>query len=238
MQRTTRRRAFFGGLLAGGVALPLTAAPSEAATTTAWTPRAVRVDRLRAGDLLLGPEGTNVRLAQIGHLPHRRYRLMVTDDRTGHAVPLNPRWDTAGVSGTASFIVIARGVSPQSVRFAAPRVLDAGSPQDQKTALGVRRGTAAHWAEVNPVLGEGELGLELDTMRLKVGDGGATWADLPYLAGSGSGEPTVRSHFVGDDLSLPRPPFAGQIDWLTTVDGVPDGIRNGDWITRVEPLGA
>ena len=34
-----------------------------------------------------------------------------------------------------------------------------------------RRGTAADWASINPVLGEGELGFELDTGILKIGDG-------------------------------------------------------------------
>lgn len=41
-----------------------------------------------------------------------------------------------------------------------------------------RRGTAAEWAAANPVLGDGELGLETDTKILKIGDGVTAWASL------------------------------------------------------------
>jgi hypothetical protein len=44
----------------------------------------------------------------------------------------------------------------------------------------IRRGLAAEWASENPVLAEGELGLELDTLRIKVGDGAQYWNDLAY----------------------------------------------------------
>ena len=43
-----------------------------------------------------------------------------------------------------------------------------------------RRDTAANWTSVNPVLAEGEIGLELDTDQLKVGDGSTAWSSLPY----------------------------------------------------------
>lgn len=43
-----------------------------------------------------------------------------------------------------------------------------------------RRGTAARWAQVNPVLREGEFGVELDTGHIKFGDGVTTWNDLEY----------------------------------------------------------
>lgn len=41
-----------------------------------------------------------------------------------------------------------------------------------------RRGTAAQWEAVNPVLGDGEIGVEKDTGIIKVGDGVAAWMDL------------------------------------------------------------
>ena len=43
-----------------------------------------------------------------------------------------------------------------------------------------RRDTAANWAAANPVLLNGELGIETDTRRFKVGDGSSTWTTLPY----------------------------------------------------------
>lgn len=49
-----------------------------------------------------------------------------------------------------------------------------------KTRLVLRNGTAAQWNEANPVLLKGEVGLENDTKRLKIGDGIAAWDELPY----------------------------------------------------------
>ena len=43
-----------------------------------------------------------------------------------------------------------------------------------------RRDTAERWAEINPVLMEGELGLESDTLNAKIGDGVHAWNDLEY----------------------------------------------------------
>jgi len=45
-----------------------------------------------------------------------------------------------------------------------------------------RRGTAATWTSVNPVLLMGEEGLETDTGKTKRGDGATAWAALPYDA--------------------------------------------------------
>ena len=44
----------------------------------------------------------------------------------------------------------------------------------------LRRGTAKAWADANPVLNEGEPGIELDTRKLKFGDGVTAWNDLQY----------------------------------------------------------
>lgn len=53
-----------------------------------------------------------------------------------------------------------------------------------------RRGSAAQWSTSNPILAEGELGLELDTDQFKLGNGVDHWNDLPYggVAGA-SGSP-------------------------------------------------
>ena len=45
----------------------------------------------------------------------------------------------------------------------------------------LRRGTAAEWTSSNPTLTEGEVGVETDTKKLKVGDGLTVWASLPYI---------------------------------------------------------
>lgn len=50
----------------------------------------------------------------------------------------------------------------------------------------LRRGPAAEWVLDNPVLEAGEPGYEIDTGKLKIGDGVQAWNDLAYLAGAGS----------------------------------------------------
>ena len=53
-----------------------------------------------------------------------------------------------------------------------------------KTKIILRNGTAAQWAEKNPVLLAGEAGIETDTQRVKYGNGTTAWNDLEYAAGS------------------------------------------------------
>jgi hypothetical protein len=47
--------------------------------------------------------------------------------------------------------------------------------------LQLRRDTSTNWASVNPTLSAGELGVETNTGKLKVGTGIATWNSLPYV---------------------------------------------------------
>lgn len=51
------------------------------------------------------------------------------------------------------------------------------------TTFKLKRGTAARWVEVNPILAQGEPGFVYDENRLKVGDGITPWNDLPYIDG-------------------------------------------------------
>src|SRR5699024_726172 len=44
----------------------------------------------------------------------------------------------------------------------------------------VRRGLAATWTSQNGVLKAGEIGLETDTKKAKMGDGSTAWNSLPY----------------------------------------------------------
>jgi len=43
-----------------------------------------------------------------------------------------------------------------------------------------RRGTASEWTSVDPVLAEGEMGIETDTNLFKIGNGNSIWSQLPY----------------------------------------------------------
>ena len=44
----------------------------------------------------------------------------------------------------------------------------------------MRRDTAAAWTAANPVLAAGEMGLETDTAKYKIGDGTTAWTSLAY----------------------------------------------------------
>jgi len=68
-----------------------------------------------------------------------------------------------------------------------------------KARIQIRRDTKANWLAAPSVVGrgilrEGELGFEIDTGMVKVGDGSTAWAGLAYLSG-GPG--------TGSDLAAP-----------------------------------
>ena len=50
-----------------------------------------------------------------------------------------------------------------------------------KTHIVLRNDLAAIWAEKNPVLRLGEMGIETDTNRIKIGDGKTAWKSLSYV---------------------------------------------------------
>ena len=47
-----------------------------------------------------------------------------------------------------------------------------------------RRGTTLEWFTANPLLVEGELGIELDTGKIKLGNGVQSWNSLAYATGA------------------------------------------------------
>ena len=52
----------------------------------------------------------------------------------------------------------------------------------------LRRGTAAEWTSANPVLMQGEMGVETDTLKVKIGNGSTAWATLPYFTQGAKGD--------------------------------------------------
>ena len=67
----------------------------------------------------------------------------------------------------------------------------------------IRRDTTSNWETTNPVLADGELGLDTDLNMLKVGNGVDSWTELSFMAGAGSGEvtplPSFLEYFTGRD---------------------------------------
>lgn len=46
------------------------------------------------------------------------------------------------------------------------------------TKIQLRRDSAADWTSTNPTLAEGEIGIETDTGKFKIGDGTTAWNSL------------------------------------------------------------
>lgn len=50
------------------------------------------------------------------------------------------------------------------------------------TQIQIRRGSSTEWTTVNPVLAEGEWGMETDTLKVKIGNGSTVWTSLAYMS--------------------------------------------------------
>lgn len=50
-----------------------------------------------------------------------------------------------------------------------------------EVSLRIRNASSTNWTTRNPVLAQGEFGLENNTFLIKIGDGVRDWAHLPYL---------------------------------------------------------
>ena len=53
--------------------------------------------------------------------------------------------------------------------------------KELNTRIQLKHGLAAKWTERNPVLLAGEIGIETDTLKMKVGNGTSDWKTLGYL---------------------------------------------------------
>ena len=71
--------------------------------------------------------------------------------------------------------------------------------------LQFRRGTAAQWNGTNPTLASGEMGIETDTSRFKIGNGSNLWTDLSY--GGIQGPPGAVSNLQSGSVSAPSLAF-------------------------------
>jgi hypothetical protein len=56
-----------------------------------------------------------------------------------------------------------------------------GAEHKMSAQIKLRRDTSTNWTTVNPVLSNGEPGIETDTRRIKFGNGSSAWNSLPYV---------------------------------------------------------
>ena len=90
------------------------------------------------------------------------------------------------------------------------------------TKIQLRRDLAASWTSSNPILAQGEPGLETDTGKIKYGNGTTHWADLDYAASGG---------VVDGNLDVGRA-TQGSITTLNFNAGTNYGYMSHDVITR------
>ena len=73
------------------------------------------------------------------------------------------------------------------------------------TQIQLRRGTSAEWAATNPVLAQGEVGIDLTLREMRLGDGVTAWAGLTSI---GAVDPADVDAAIAAYL-LAHPPTAG-----------------------------
>ena len=66
----------------------------------------------------------------------------------------------------------------------------------------VRRGLAADWSSVNPVLAAGEMGYETDTNKFKFGNGTGAWSTLAYGASDTPGVTEIAQDAINAALAV------------------------------------
>ena len=100
------------------------------------------------------------------------------------------------------------------------------------TKIQLRRDTQTNWFNVNPVLSDGELGFETDTLKFKMGDGTTNWNGLSYVidpAGidlSGYVEKTAAQQYITGDIDI-----NGDLDVGGTLEG--NYIQIPGWIQTI-----
>jgi hypothetical protein len=61
--------------------------------------------------------------------------------------------------------------------------ISGGSASAVSTQIQIRRDTSTNWTSSNPTLASGEIGVETDTSKFKIGNGSSTWTGLSYPFG-------------------------------------------------------
>lgn len=118
----------------------------------------------------------------------------------------------------------------------------------------LRRDTASNWTSANPVLASGEIGIETDTNKIKIGDGITAWSSLSYFADAaslssdivdalnGANSPTGANPFAtiadvggGGDVTKVGVPVNNQV-CIWTGDGTVEGDSNLTFDTTTDTL--
>lgn len=91
------------------------------------------------------------------------------------------------------------------------------------TKVLLRNDTADNWSKINPILGKGEAGVEVDTGLVKFGDGTSKWSSLKY-AGY-----TKQSQLANDDHTVKDADYA-------SIKSKVSGIASGAQVNVIESV--
>ena len=87
----------------------------------------------------------------------------------------------------------------------------------------LRRDTAANWVSSNPVLRQGEIGIETDTLQMKLGNGTNTWTQITaYMNLVPDGNLTIGDYVMVNDI--------GAVSGVVGLDGSKNALIPGSSI--------
>lgn len=103
-----------------------------------------------------------------------------------------------------------------------------------KTTFQLRRGLSYDWADLNPILASGEPGFEIDTNKLKIGNGVYHYNDLEYvnedlvivcdnlsIVTDSYGRLSLLGYTSAEATSVPSKGNNGELTWVT-IDDLPE----------------
>lgn len=91
----------------------------------------------------------------------------------------------------------------------------------KKIQILLRHDTASNWTLANPTLAAGEVGIETDTHKIKVGDGSTAWADLAYASDEAKHAAAAdeATHATSADTATSAESASKVVNALTISDG-------------------
>jgi hypothetical protein len=86
------------------------------------------------------------------------------------------------------------------------------------SSVQLKRGTSSQWFSKNPILKNGELGVELDTKRMKLGNGTTRWNSLNYI----TVVPADLANTIGSYIPEEEKGISGGVATLNSSGVIPD----------------
>lgn len=113
---------------------------------------------------------------------------------------------------------------------------------ENATKIQLRHDSSANWFANNPILAEGEVGIEIDKNRMKVGNGVSHYNDLEYFSDTVDyneliNKPQINSIGLMGNLSLHELGIQAEGDYatvLTLTEGLSEKADKADTYTKTE----